>query len=81
MVATAAAVVAVAAVLMAAVAVTKPLAATAMEVVIHNNQPKMAVGEMVAETATAMVTMTKMARAITAAMATAVMVVFLPDRQ
>ncbi len=36
---------------------------------------------MVAETATAMVTMTTTARAMTALMATAVMVAFLPNRQ
>ncbi len=79
--ATAAVVVAVAAVLVAAVAVTKTLVATAMEVVIDNNQPKMAVEEMAAETATAMVTMTTTARAMTVAMATGEIVVFLPDRQ
>ncbi len=48
MVATAAAVVAVAAALVAAVAVAKTFAATAMEVVIDNNQPKTAAEEMAA---------------------------------
>jgi hypothetical protein len=59
---TVAAFVAVAAVLVVAVAVTKTLAATAMEVVIDNNKPKLAAEEMVAEAATVMVTMTMMAR-------------------
>ncbi len=52
-----------------------------MEVVIDNNQPKTAAEEMAVETATAMVTMMTTAREMTAAMATAVMVAFLPDRQ
>ncbi len=56
MTATEAEVVAVAAALVVAVAVTKTLAATAMEVVIDNNQPKMAAEEMAAEMETAMVT-------------------------
>ncbi len=67
--------------MVAAILVTKTLAATAMEMVIDNNQPKMAAEEMVAETATGMVTTTMMARAMTVAIATAVMVAFLPDRQ
>ncbi len=46
MMATVAVVVAVAAVLVVVVAVTKTLAATAMEVVIDNNQPKMTAEEM-----------------------------------
>jgi hypothetical protein len=46
MMATAAVVVTVVAALLGAVAVTKTLAATAMEVVIDNNQPKMAAEKM-----------------------------------
>ena len=60
---------------------TKTLAATAMEVVIDNNQPKTAVEEMAAEMATAMVTTAMTARAMMVAMATVVMVAFLPNRQ
>ena len=67
--------------MVAGVAVTKTLAATAMEVAIDNNQPKTAAEETVAETATAIVTMTMMVRAMMVVMATAVMVAFLPDRQ
>jgi hypothetical protein len=48
--------------LVAALVVTKTLAATAVEVVIDNNQPKLAAEEMTVELATAMVTKTTMAR-------------------
>jgi hypothetical protein len=51
------------------------------KMVLGNNQPKMAVEEMAAETATVMVTLMMTARAMTVAMATAMMVGCLPDRQ
>jgi hypothetical protein len=75
---TAVAVVAVAA---AVVATMKTLVAIAMAGVTDNNQLKAATEEMVAETAMAMVTMMTMAGTMMAVMATAVMVVFLPNRQ
>jgi hypothetical protein len=74
-------VVAVAAVVEVAAAEMKTLAATAMAGVTDNNQPKLAVEEMAAETATATVTTMMMARTMTAATTTVVATSFLPDRQ
>jgi hypothetical protein len=64
-----------------AAATTKTSAAIAMAGVTDNNQPKAAEEEMSGEMATGMVTMTMTARARMAAMATAAMAGFLPDRQ
>jgi hypothetical protein len=76
--ATAVTVVAVAAV---AAAMTKTLASIAMLGVTDNNQLKGAEEEMAAEMAMATVTTTMTAREMMAAMATAVIAVFLPNRQ
>jgi hypothetical protein len=74
-------VVAVAKVVAATAAAMKTLVATAMAGVTGNNQPKLAAEDMAAETVLAMVTTMTMARTMTVATGSAMMVAFLPDRQ